>query len=167
MACYLSNNTLFDVSNQLRIRGKNIVLTHGSFDLFHIGHMELLKQSKKLGDYLIVGVDSDERVSKYKNVHRPIIPFEQRIELLLENKSVDFVLALDDAYDFSEKYYLNMSKKINPNFITFGKNFGFVDEIQRRQKTMKNCKFIKISHQYNDVQSTTNIINKITQSIIK
>ena len=64
MGCFLSLDTIEDVSNQLRLNDKSVVFTHGAFDLFHIGHAEFLKRSKKLGDYLIVGVDCDERIQE-------------------------------------------------------------------------------------------------------
>ena len=59
MSCVLSLKTIRRISNELRERGESVVLTHGAFDLFHSGHASLLKESKKLGNYLIVGVESD------------------------------------------------------------------------------------------------------------
>lgn len=56
------------------------VLTTGVFDLFHVGHLRALQKAKALGSYLIVGVSNDRDVAQYKR--RPIIPFEQRIELV-------------------------------------------------------------------------------------
>ena len=131
--------------------------------LFHIGHMELLKESKRLGDYLIVGLDSDERIKKYKSSKRPIIPLEQRIEVLLENKSVDFVFAIDDSLEFSNRYFLNLYKNINPSFVTYGRKFGFKDEMNERKKLLKNCKFSRIKHRYDGIQSTTGIVEEITK----
>ena len=163
MACYLKTKTLFDVTNQLSHDRKSIILTHGAFDMFHIGHMELLKQSKRLGDYLIVGLDSDERIKKYKSENRPIIPLQQRIEILLEDKSVDFVFSIDDTIDFSNKYFLNLYKNINPNIVTFGRKFGFQDEMAERKRVLNNCQFKQIKHQYDGIQSTTNIIDEVTR----
>lgn len=57
------------------------VFTSGSFDLFHIGHLNILKKSAALGDELIVGVSTDELIEKYKGM-KPIIPFEQRIRIV-------------------------------------------------------------------------------------
>ena len=57
------------------------VFTSGSFDLFHIGHLNILEASAKLGDELIVGVSTDELIEEYKGM-KPIIPFEQRIRIV-------------------------------------------------------------------------------------
>lgn len=70
---------------------KIIGYTTGVFDMFHIGHLHLLKKAKNHCDYLIVGVSSDELVEKYKN-KKPIIPFEHRIEIVSVLSCVDEVL---------------------------------------------------------------------------
>ena len=70
------------------------VLTYGTFDLFHIGHLNLLKRAKELGDYLIVGVSTDEfNASKGK---RAFIPYEHRIEIVKSIRYVDEVIAEND-----------------------------------------------------------------------
>jgi glycerol-3-phosphate cytidylyltransferase len=63
------------------------VFTSGSFDLFHIGHLNLLERSAALGDELIVGVSTDELIAYYKGM-RPIIPFEQRYRIIAALKCV-------------------------------------------------------------------------------
>ncbi len=163
MACYLKTSTLIDVANQLKNHGKNIVLTHGSFDLLHIGHMEFLKQSKRFGDYLIVGIDSDERIRSYKGRNRPIIPLEQRIEVLLENKSIDFVFAINDSLDMNNRYFIDLYNMFYPSYVTCGRNFGFEIDFKERQKHIKDCVFKKITHKYDKLQSTTRIIEEVTK----
>lgn len=159
MACYLKSKTLVDISNQLKMSGKNIVLTHGAFDLFHVGQMEFLKQSKKLGDYLMVGIDSDERIQKYKGSNRPIIPLEQRVEILLENKSIDFVFAINENR-MDNNFFLKLYHQFNPSVLTCGVNFAYQKNFQERQKLFKECNFTQITHKY-DYQSTTKIIKEI------
>ena len=71
--------------------GQKIVLLSGTFDLFHIGHARYLEKAKVLGDLLIVGVDSDEKVSSRKGPSRPVVPQEERLEILCHTRHVDFV----------------------------------------------------------------------------
>ncbi len=65
--------------------------TTGVFDMFHIGHLNILKNAKEMCEYLIVGVSTDEVVEHYKN-KRPIIPFNERIEIVKAIKYVDQVV---------------------------------------------------------------------------
>jgi glycerol-3-phosphate cytidylyltransferase len=70
---------------------KTVGYTTGVFDMFHIGHLHLLKKAKRHCDYLIVGVSSDELVKSYKN-KTPIIPFEHRFEIVNGLDVVDEVV---------------------------------------------------------------------------
>jgi glycerol-3-phosphate cytidylyltransferase len=72
---------------------KIIGYTTGVYDMFHIGHLHLLKKAKNKCDYLIVGVSTDELVESYKN-KTPIIPFEDRLEIISSLKFVDEVVAV-------------------------------------------------------------------------
>ncbi len=72
---------------------KVIGYTTGVYDMFHIGHLHLLKKAKNHCDYLIVGVSTDDLVNKYKN-KTPIIPFEHRLEIIASLKFVDEVVAV-------------------------------------------------------------------------
>lgn len=67
------------------------VFTSGSFDLFHIGHLNILEKSAALGDELIVGVSTDELIEHYKGM-RPIIPYEQRARIVASIKCVTKVV---------------------------------------------------------------------------
>jgi len=80
------------VVQKLRLEKKKIVLTQGSFDMVHIGHARYCAKAKSYGDVLLVGVDSDEKVRTRKGPDRPIVPQEERLEMLSFLKSVDFVV---------------------------------------------------------------------------
>jgi rfaE bifunctional protein nucleotidyltransferase chain/domain len=71
--------------------GLSIVLTSGTWDLFHVGHAEYLERAKALGDLLIVGVDSDEKVRARKGPHRPVVPEEERVHILAHLRHVDVI----------------------------------------------------------------------------
>lgn len=75
-----------------RSAGKKIVLTQGSFDMLHIGHGRYLSKAKQAGDILIVGVDSDEKIRHRKGPDRPVVPQNERLEMLSYMDSVDHVI---------------------------------------------------------------------------
>ena len=72
---------------------KTVGYTTGVYDMFHVGHLHLLKKAKNNCDYLIVGVSTDELVKSYKN-KTPVIPFEDRLEIISSLKFVDEVVAV-------------------------------------------------------------------------
>lgn len=82
--------------------------TTGVFDLFHIGHLNLIKRSKENCDYLIVGVSTDELVETYKE-RKPFVPFSERIEIIKALKYVDEVVAQEnmDKYNAWCKLHFN------------------------------------------------------------
>lgn len=71
--------------------GKVIGYTQGTFDMFHIGHLNLIKNAKRHCDYLVVGVNGDDLVESYKN-KRPIVPIDERAEIVRAIKYVDEVI---------------------------------------------------------------------------
>lgn len=83
--------------------------TTGVFDLFHIGHLNIIKQSKELCDFLIVGVSTDLLVHRYKGYY-PVIPYEERFEIISALKYVDRTVPQEslDKYAAWEKYHYNV-----------------------------------------------------------
>jgi D-beta-D-heptose 7-phosphate kinase/D-beta-D-heptose 1-phosphate adenosyltransferase len=77
---------------KFRSSHKKIVLTQGVFDMVHIGHARYCDKAKEYGDILIVGVDSDEKVRLRKGPDRPVVPQDERMEMLTYLKSVDLVV---------------------------------------------------------------------------
>ena len=71
--------------------GFKIVLTQGTFDMLHVGHGRYLMEAKQHGDILVVGVDSDEKVRHRKGPERPVVPQEERLEMLSHLRYVDLI----------------------------------------------------------------------------
>lgn len=86
-----SYRRLDEIVKALRVIGAKIVLTQGTFDLVHIGHFLYLEQARALGDILIVGVDSDEKVRQRKGPDRPVVGEEERLNTLTHVRHVDYV----------------------------------------------------------------------------
>jgi glycerol-3-phosphate cytidylyltransferase len=80
------------------------VITFGTFDLFHIGHLQILKRAKKLGDYLIVGVSTDA-LNFSKKQRNPICEQQYRMEIIQELKCVDEVF-FEDSLELKREYIL-------------------------------------------------------------
>ncbi len=80
----------------LKAKGKRIVFTNGCFDLLHVGHIRYLEEAKTLGDILIVGVNSDASVRKLKGPKRPVLPVEDRTEILSGLECVDYITVFDE-----------------------------------------------------------------------
>lgn len=76
---------------------KRVVVTNGCFDILHAGHVAMLEKARSLGDYLIVGINSDESVRKLKGPTRPINNQENRKKVLEALRCVDFVQIFDDT----------------------------------------------------------------------
>jgi len=80
-----------------RRAGERITLANGCFDLLHVGHVRYLHAAKKLGEHLVVAVNADETVRKLKGEGRPLIPAEERAEILSALSDVDAVVIFPEA----------------------------------------------------------------------
>ena len=80
-----------------REQGKRVVWTNGCFDILHVGHLRSLEAARSFGEVLIVGLNSDRSVLRLKGVGRPILPENERAELLVALKWVDAVLIFDES----------------------------------------------------------------------
>src|SRR5689334_8356097 len=79
-----------------RDTGLRVVLTNGTFDLLHIGHVRYLQAARELGDMLIVGVNSDASVRGYKGPGRPVVPQDERAEIVAALRCVDYATIFDE-----------------------------------------------------------------------
>ena len=141
------------IINTIKAERKKIVFTNGCFDLLHVGHIRYLAQAKKLGDFLIIGLNSDSSVKELKGEDRPINSFEDRATLLLAIKSVDLVIM------FEEQTPENLIKDIVPDILVKGGDYN-IEDIVGYQTVMQNGGQVKTLSFY-DGYSSTNYINKI------
>jgi len=133
------------------------VFTNGCFDLLHIGHIELLKYSKSLGDHLIVGINSDKSVRKLKGQSRPINN-EYTRKLILE--SIKYV---DEVIIFDEQTPLELIKKIQPQLIVKGGDYSKEDVVGYEFEKLGLLE-VKIFN-YIDNNSTTLTIERIKNDL--
>jgi D-beta-D-heptose 7-phosphate kinase/D-beta-D-heptose 1-phosphate adenosyltransferase len=105
---------LLKITQDLKIKGKRIVFTNGCFDLLHIGHIRYLEEAKTLGDVLIVGVNSNSSVRKLKGPERPILPVEERTEILSGLGCVDYITIFDELDP------LNLISSLQPDVLVKG-----------------------------------------------
>ena len=80
----------------LRAQGKTVVLTNGVFDLLHVGHIRYLEDARSRGDFLVVAVNSDASTERLKGKGRPVVPIEERMEVLSGLGFVDYVTQFDE-----------------------------------------------------------------------
>jgi rfaE bifunctional protein nucleotidyltransferase chain/domain len=80
-----------------RAAGERIVMSNGAFDLIHVGHLRSLEQARAHGDVLVVGINSDASVRRYKSPDRPIVPEADRAELIAGLTCVDYVVLFDES----------------------------------------------------------------------
>ena len=79
-----------------RRHGRRVVLANGCFDLLHVGHVRYLSAARGLGDALVVGLNSDASVRRLKGPGRPVLPADERAELIGALAAVDLVVVFDD-----------------------------------------------------------------------
>ena len=98
MACkkIKSPNQLKKILGVLKRQGKRIVFTNGCFDILHVGHIRYLSQARKLGDILVVGLNTDRSVRTIKGEKRPLVCENERAEVLSALKVVDYVVLFDE-----------------------------------------------------------------------
>jgi len=87
---------LAELMKKNRCEGKTIVFTNGCFDLLHVGHVRLLQAARGMGDLLVVGINSDESVRRYKGPSRPVVSEEERAEVLCALECTDYVVIFDE-----------------------------------------------------------------------
>jgi D-beta-D-heptose 7-phosphate kinase/D-beta-D-heptose 1-phosphate adenosyltransferase len=116
--CVIAKNDLEAVVHSLREQGRRIVFTNGCFDLLHPGHCLLLEEASGHGDVLIVAINDDESVRRLKGPGRPIVPAEERAELLCAVRWVDHVTI------FSEDTPMETIRLVQPDVLVKGAEYA-------------------------------------------
>lgn len=98
--------------------GRRVVFTNGCFDLLHVGHVTYLRKARALGDFLVVGLNTDSSVSRLKGPTRPVVPEEQRAEVLAALESVDMVVLFD------EDTPLDLINELRPQILCKGADYS-------------------------------------------
>jgi rfaE bifunctional protein nucleotidyltransferase chain/domain len=102
--------------------GYKVVLTSGSFDLIHLGHVKYLMRAKELGDVLAVGVDSDAKIRRRKGEDRPMVPEGERLELLAYQRPVDLIFLKQD-----EEEHWALIKAVSPDVLVLTEDHSYGD----------------------------------------
>jgi len=113
----LSRNELAETLAQRRAKNEKIVLANGCFDILHVGHIRYLAGAKAEGDVLVVAVNSDKSVRKLKGEGRPILPEQERAELVAALESVDYVII------FGEPNVEPLLESLRPNVHAKGTDY--------------------------------------------
>ena len=149
----VSLKKLKEFRKKWRKQGKKLVFTNGCFDLLHLGHIRYLKKAKSLGDFLVVGLNSDRSVKKIKGEKRPILPEKERAEILSSLWFVDYVVL------FNEETPERLIKELEPDVLVKGadwklKDIVGADLVRSRGGVVRRIPLYKS-------RSTTSVIDEI------
>jgi len=139
--------------------GRRVVLTNGCFDLLHLGHTRYLEQARALGDLLVVAVNSDASVRALKGPSRPVVPAEQRAEVLAALAAVDLVAIFDEVDP------ARVIRAVRPDVLVKGGDWPIsqivgADFVQSRGGTVRSLPYV-------DGASTSDLIGRIAVRAVK
>lgn len=143
------------IRKKLKEENKKIVFTNGCFDILHAGHVDYLNKAKRLGDILLVALNSDYSVKRIKGEKRPIVPQEERAFIISNLKCVDYVTFFD------EDTPSEIIERIIPDILVKGADWS-IDKIIGRDVVEANGGEVKTIGFVN-FQSTSKIIETIIE----
>jgi len=148
------------LGDRLRRQGRRVVFTNGCFDLLHPGHVALLEAAKKLGDVLVVGLNSDASVRRQKKgPGRPILPARDRAVMLAALSSVDYVIV------FSEDTPLATIRLLKPDVLVKGADWGADAIVGSEEVRSWGGRVVRVGLKRG--YSTTRIIEMIKRASVK
>lgn len=150
---FLEPAKLAPILKNLQSQGKKVVFTNGVFDLLHLGHVTYLQEARKQGDLLVVGLNSDASVKRIKGPLKPLLPLEERAEMLLALSCVDYV----SFFDEDDPY--NIVKTLKPDVLVKGGDWALdkiigADLVQSWGGKVMNIPVV-------EGRSTTNLIQMV------
>jgi len=152
----MNEDELLELVEMAQNDGERVVITNGCFDLLHSGHVRYLNEAAKLGERLIVAVNSDESVQILKGPTRPVVPLEGRMELLSALSCVDWVVP------FNEETPERLICKLKPDVLVKGGDYK-PEEIAGSKCVWDNGGQVEILSFWNGF-STTNIVERIQEA---
>lgn len=162
----ISLNKVISLSRRAKSEGKTVGLIVGSFDILHMGHINLFRFAKKHVDILVVGLDNDKTIKKTKGGKRPINSFKRRSELLSELSSIDKIFQIKEVFKHGDKKSFEnlekLFKSIKPDYI-----FTSIkcDELWKRKRKLAKLLGIKFLAEKSKVMHTSDILKIIESEI--
>lgn len=155
MGKVVSVAALATIRAALARKGRTVVFTNGTFDILHRGHVEYLAAARKLGDVLIVGLNTDRSIRRIKGKHRPINPNADRAAVLAALGSVDYVVFFDDDTP------AQLIDRLVPDVLVKGADWkpGTIVGAKTVIANGGRVRTIKLTRG----RSTTNVINRVLQ----
>jgi D-beta-D-heptose 7-phosphate kinase/D-beta-D-heptose 1-phosphate adenosyltransferase len=153
MGKIVSQDELVQIAAREKRAGRRVVFTNGCFDLLHPGHVRCLADARLLGDLLIVAVNSDQSVRGNKGADRPLVPQQDRAEVLAALASVDYVAIFDEPTP------RELISRVLPNILVKGADWA-LDQVAGREEVEAAGGQV-ISIPLAQGYSTTNLVEKI------
>jgi D-beta-D-heptose 7-phosphate kinase/D-beta-D-heptose 1-phosphate adenosyltransferase len=139
----------------LHAAGKKVVFTNGAFDILHLGHLTYMTFARQQGDCLVVGLNSDASVKRYKGDGRPIVPQQERATMLAGLKCVDYVVLFD------EDEPKDLIAHLLPDVLVKGEDWAHY--VSGREVVEANGGKVVLAKMV-EGRSTTNVIKKIVEA---
>lgn len=139
----------------------NIVVAGGCFDLLHIGHITLLTNAKKQGDFLVVLIENDRAIKKRKGINRPIHSQKERAGLVAALRAVDLVILLPE--NMTNNDYDQLLQMIKPSIIATTENDIYIEH-KKRQAEKIGAKLVEVN-KYIPSVSTTKLLDVLSKEM--
>jgi D-glycero-beta-D-manno-heptose 1-phosphate adenylyltransferase len=156
MGKIVSQDELILLTAREKRNGRRVVFTNGCFDLLHPGHVRCLAEARSLGDLLVVAVNSDGSVRGNKGSERPLVPQNDRAEVLAALASVDYVTIFDEPTP------RDLIARLLPSVLVKGADWGPQDVVGREEVEAAGGRVVSIP--LAPGYSTTNLLQKIRKT---